>query len=176
MELNDIIACSIAFLAVLLTFLTIVIQKKHYRLSVKPIGAIYFTDYEEKVNVIIRNNGIGPLLFTSFKVYDKKNNMVSKPAIIDLMPSLPDNIQWSHFNKSIDGWSLLPGHSIVLIELSGDPKDSNYSDYEKSRERVRGKLKDLRVQFYYQCIYKKEQWLCTRDLDFFGRHTPPITV
>jgi hypothetical protein len=170
------ISLVVAFVAVCLTAWTthsqtkynrdsIEIKEKHDRLSVKPMGQIYITDYEDKINVTFKNNGIGPLVITSCEIHHEFEEKF-KSSIIDWMPSLPENLEWRHFTFKIDGWSLLPAKRYTLIELEGDPEDKTFT---KSRDKVREILKHLRVEINYQCIYKEKTWTAERSLRRFGR-------
>jgi hypothetical protein len=48
-------------------------QRKHNRLSVRPLAYIMIGDYEDRVFVKLTNNGTGPMIIKSIKVINASN-------------------------------------------------------------------------------------------------------
>ena len=159
-----------AALAVLVSALSLVIsiwavltQRKHNRLSVRPLAEITIADYEDCLRVKLRNHGVGPMLVASFSVTEGANE---KQSILDCMPVLPDGICWSNVVGVINGRSIAPSKEIVLIELCGDEEDPNFI---VARKAVRRSLAPLSLTVSYADIYGKSIASYTKALTWFGR-------
>ncbi|WBL26786.1 hypothetical protein [Zunongwangia sp. HGR-M22] len=83
--LKDIIL-PIATVAVVFTWRTLYIQKKHNIKSIIPIGKIRIGDYESNIYIRIDNSGIGPLIFQKLFL-----NGVKIPANKMLIESIPNS-------------------------------------------------------------------------------------
>lgn len=154
----------IAFFALIFTAITLRVQRKHNRLSVKPIAIISAADYENELAVYLQNKGTGPLIIKelSFIIQDgRKEN-----ALIDFFDSDFDNVSWSTFVKDINGWAILPNESKTLIKLNGYPEDE---EFLLLRERVRRVLAPIQVELLYQDIYENDMARKVRKLDWFAR-------
>lgn len=151
------------FAAIILTIVTIRDQRKHNKLSVKPIAIISVADYEERLAVNLQNQGNGPLIIEKLLI---KNNDEEKSSIIDFFETGFEDVVWSTFTADIDGWSILPASHRTLIELIGNPSDKKFI---AKRNRVRKVLANLKVEVQYQDIYENKMPVKVRDLDFFAR-------
>lgn len=158
------IAIIIGFLSILLAFLTFRLNKKHQRLSVIPIGDISTWNYENKLSVLLENNGIGPLIITSFRA---TINGVSKNNIIDLMPQLPKGIYWSNYFENFEGSAIKPSESIILLEFSLNMKNRKESEF---RDLIRRTLSEIVVEFNYTDIYGNPKKYLKHSLSRFERN------
>ena len=158
-----VIALFVSILSIFLTLVTIWQTKKHNRLSVKPICHIYPPDRENHIAVIIQNNGTGPLISKSIKVYDEANNI--KKYLIDLMPQLPPGLYWSDFSKT-ENFSILPGGQKVLLELKGNDEDPEFKDL---RDKVRKRLSEITIEYEFTDIYEQRFPKIIFKLQWFGR-------
>lgn len=156
------IAIIIAFLSIVLAFFTYRLNKKHQVLSVIPIGDISTWNYESKISVLLENNGIGPLIITSFKATTNGN---SRNNIIDLMPQLPEGIYWSNYFVNFEGAAIRPSESIILIELSINEKNKKQREV---RDRIRRVLSSIEVEFDYTDIYGNPMKFSKHSLSRFG--------
>ena len=158
-------ALIVSFLSILLTVWTARQQRKHNHLSIKPIAAISFGDYENSISVTIKNKGVGPLLVDCFRVTKGK---VEKDSLILWMPSLPAGLCWTNYVPSIDGTCIAQGGEIVALQLDGDMTDSTFTS---ARDQVRNALSQLTATVDYHDIYGHKIKPTKRDLSWFGRHT-----
>ncbi|HKC64289.1 MAG TPA: hypothetical protein VKB86_11655 [Pyrinomonadaceae bacterium] len=157
-------AVFISFLSVILALWALAVQRRHNRLSVRPLAFISRADYEGRLSVKIHNNGVGPLIITSLQVSDGKT---IQESVIDCMTSLPKNIMWDDFTKDLKSRSLAPGGEIVLLQLSGDKSDPHFREV---RDRCREVLRHLTNKLEYQDIYEQPMKPAERELSWFGRH------
>lgn len=139
------------------------LQRRHNKLSVRPLPEFTVADFEDLLRVKLRNHGSGPLLIKSFSVegYDGKH-----PALVDAVPSLPGR-PWTNFSGKIDGRSLLPGSEIVLLELVEDKGELGFGS---SRDLARKALALATVSLHYSDIYETRFKPYRKALDWFGRH------
>ena len=163
----------VSLLAIVLTVITLLLQRRHNFKSVTPIASVSVADYENRLTVKLRNTGIGPLIVTRARVSDGSKE---KDDIISWMPRLPEGIVWSTFYERLDGSALRVGGEAILIELSGEPTDQNFARF---RDQVRKALSRLTVNVEYMDIYDRAMPLKSRSLAWYGRHfgvaQPPAT-
>jgi len=146
----------IATLALLVSVVSIVIgvvslwiQRKHNRLSVRPIGIIVLSDYENRLAIRVKNAGIGPMIVKSIETTNNQGTKKEYP--IDWMP---DGITWADFRRGLENHSITAGDSSVLLEYVLDPQDK---DSALQRDKIRFVLKNLALHIRYSDVYGKEQ-------------------
>ena len=158
-----VIALLISLIAVLVAWRTASQQRKHNKLSVRPIPEITVADYEDSLRVKLRNHGAGPLLINSFSAVFQGSSCKS---LIDCMPDL-NGRHWTNFSGTIDGRTLLPGKEIVLVELTAEPKEVNFST---PRDLARLALSETQIFVSYSDIYESEFPQYTKSLSWFRRN------
>ena len=154
------IALGVSFLSIIIGFYGLWLQRKHNRLSVRPIGVIYLGDYENRLSIKLKNAGMGTLIPQLIETSDNEGNKKDFP--IDWMPP---GIIWADFRKSLP--AIKEGDSIVLLEYRLDPQNINSV---KERENIRSILKNLTIKILYTDIYDNKQPIVCRSLDWFGRN------
>lgn len=159
------VAVCISFLSVLLTVVSLSLQRRHNFLSVRPIAAILLADYENRLSVKLHNNGVGPLLIQKLVVSDGQS---ARESIIDWMPN---GLLWDDFAKELQGRSLASGKEIVLVKLVGDPANGNF---RQARNLCRDRLKSLTVTVHYTDVYDRTMKPSRRSLSWFGRQLTTI--
>ena len=160
-----IFALILTFISILITAISVSLQRKHNKQSVKPILNIILADYENRISVMLQNKGLGPLTIEHF--YVLKDEKKIENNLIDCMPDLPDKLMWKHFIKDFNGKALTASEKISGLTLSGDVNDNNFCTY---RDEVRKRLSLLTVKVDYKDIYGKNMPTCERQLKWFGRH------
>jgi hypothetical protein len=158
------LALGVSFLSVLLTVASLYIQRQHNYKSVTPIARIAILDYEHKVAVRVKNNGIGPLIVDAFRVTDGD---VVKNDLISWMPALPDTVSWDTFFDNLDGASIPAGEQVTVLQLSGDPNDKQFV---RGRDSCRKALSALTISLTYRDIYSCRMPEAKKRLRWFGRH------
>jgi hypothetical protein len=139
-------------------------QKKHDALSLRPLPEITVADYETRLRVTLRNNGVGPMIVTRLVA---GNGAEVRDQILAWMPDLPDELAWSNFSGSVDGRSISPDAAIVLLELTGNAEDPDFADV---RDSVRAALCGLTVNVEYTDVYNNVLPPHRKSLEWFGRH------
>lgn len=151
-------------IALIFTAISLQVQRKHNRLSVKPIAIVSVGDYETELAVYLQNKGMGPLIIKNLS-FTSQNGKTEK-AIIDFFGTDFKNVEWSTFVADIDGWAILPNETKTLIKLNGDSADKKFT---LVRNKVRKVLAQLQVELLYQDIYENDMPKNTRKLDWFAR-------
>ena len=154
----------IGIIALFFTAISLRVQRKHNRLSVKPIAIVSVADYENVLAVRLQNKGTGPLIIKNLSFIDQNGKI--KKALIDFFGSDFKNVVWSTFVADIDGWAILPNEAKTLIELNGDLTDN---EFVRVRDNVRKVLAQIQVELIYQDIYEKDMPKKIRKLDWFAR-------
>lgn len=157
------LALIVAVVSILLSRATSRNQIRHNKLSVKPIPYFRFGDYENRLFVSIKNNGIGPLLVKKVIV---SNNYDSKSDLISWMPQHPANVTWAHFSSVLSDRSILPSDEIMLIDLKGHPDDEVFQSY---RKLCRSALAPLTLSLDFSDIYSEKIETHSRPLVWFAR-------
>ena len=140
-------------------------QRKHLRLSVRPIATVPVADFEHKVAVYLANKGLGPMKIKTLRVAD--NSGKKHDNVLSHMPELKKDILWSNFYDSVDGATLENGKRFELLLLEGDPNDLEFQEY---RDDVHRSLKNLSIRIDYEDLYGIRMGPVEEKLSFFGRH------
>jgi hypothetical protein len=157
-------AVIIGLVALVFAAISLCVQRKHNRLSVKPIAIITFADYEDRISVYLQNQGTGPLIIKKLLFTDELDR--KRSSLIEFFGAEFSGVIWSTFTGNINGWAILPGQHKTLIELVGDPQEH---DFVANRKRVRKVLAQIKAEVHYQDIYEKDMPIRTRTFDWFAR-------
>jgi hypothetical protein len=142
-------------------------QQIHNKLSVRPIGHINLSDYDNMLAIAIENAGMGSMIIKSIETTDEKGNKKDNP--IDWIQSdilLPE-FKWRDFRTDLQNLAIKEGNSVILLDYRLDP---NNVEAQTIREDIRSILKNLKITIVYEDIYGKEQPPLCRKLDWFGRN------
>ncbi len=164
--LSSLLAILIGFLSIVLTFWTLWTNRKHHRLSVRPLADIDASDYEDRLAVTLTNRGSGPMVIKTFHAIRGKE---TKPNLIDWMPPLPKGIFWSNFYKNLEDAPLRPSDSILLIEFTLDLRDARQCE---ARDAIRRALAAIAVGVDYVDIYNAKMHFGPQSLSWFQRNLP----
>lgn len=167
--LNPILALIGLFITVALAYLSDKWNKtsllKQER-TVRPVGRIVLGNYEDLIEVKIRNNGLGPMIITSIRAL---KNGESKNTLIDWMPDLPaDDISWTDYVGDISGFSLSPNQELNLIKFE---VNEEFWEETQFRNKLREELSTMQINILYKDIYNKDMPELKRKLDWFERKT-----
>ena len=110
---------------------TAYVQRKHMRLSVKPIAAFPVTDFENSVGVFLQNKGLGPLRVANLKVVDADGTEF--PDLVSHMPSLEPGVLWANFHQRTDGAVVEAGKRLELLLLVGEINHDAFVPITKCR-------------------------------------------
>ncbi len=160
------VAVFISFLSILIGALSLRMQRSHNRKSVKPIGNILFSDYENLIAVNIKNTGIGPLIIKKLEVTNSSKS--PRNNIIDWMPQHPKDLTWSNFLSIGTNFVIPPNQSLNIIELkTGQNISKTFAEF---RDEIRKVLSDLTIELVYVDLYNKKQPVNRKELRWFGRN------
>ena len=158
------LALLVSTISVGLSVWAIVSQREHNRLSVRPLCEVTPSDYRNKIKLVLKNNGIGPLIVKKFTVSDGSQE---SNGVADLVPPLPHNRAWDDFEYIPPGRSLPPGEEIVLLELTeraGDPS------FVEARDIARSALSKMTIRIDFTDVYGKNVASFEKALAWYGRH------
>jgi hypothetical protein len=152
-----------AVVALAVSTIALVIQRKHNRLSVRPIAYFVFGNYEDDLYVKLKNYGSGPLCVEKLIVLSTKG--AENETLIDAVSHALPKITWRDFVESIVGRTIPSGEEIVLLRYC--PQEDNQEDLE-ARSTLREILSAMTLLVEYSDIYDKRQPPTQRSLDFFS--------
>ena len=141
-------------------------QVTHNKNSVKPIIDIIFGDYESKIYIKIKNNGVGPAIITKacFLIdgieYD--NIMSAFYSHYEKCNSFTVLHKWTTFVENFDNRTIPPNGELKLLEYIS----SNHHEINC----IRGVLMHLVVSVAYNNIYNDIMTKSERKCDLFGRN------
>lgn len=148
-----------AILAFIVAVFALWAQRKHNRLSVRPLAAVTCNDLKDEIIVTLTNNGTGPLIINKLRIV--RDGKVLGDA---LYLQLPGWMTFRWYVGPVDGRSIAVGKSIDLL-IYDDLSDA-------FREEARAILSGLEVQVNYSDIYKKRQPVYARSLKWLGEKKP----
>jgi hypothetical protein len=158
-------ALFVSSLSIVLAVGNFVMQRRHNRKSVQPIGHISVGDYENQIFVRLRNDGVGPMVVKNVVVRNRENGE-TKESIIDFMPTLPGDYQWTTFIREMRGRAISANDYLTLILLEGGVQDRRFVS---SRQIVRKLVSILSIEVTYENIYGELMEPASRNLDWFAR-------
>ena len=161
---SAICALVVSFLSIILTVVSLLLQRRHNFKSLTPIASVIFDDYEDMVALKLKNTGVGPLIVEKFIATDgveKKDNLIS------WMPNTPAGILWDNFYVYLDGIVVPPGEEVDILKLRGNINKESFNIF---RDDVRKALSRLTVIIEYRDIYNRRMKGNQRNLQWFGRH------
>jgi hypothetical protein len=159
-------ALFVSFLSIVIAIVNMTMQRAHNRKSVLPIGHLSVEDYENRISVRLRNDGVGPLIVEKAIVTAGGDGAQAGAAIIDFMPELPSGCLWSTFVGDISGRAITAEGGITLISLEGDQKEKGFV---AAKRMTREALSALTVKVEYKNIYGETMPPAIRSLNWFGR-------
>lgn len=162
----------VAFCALFVSFVSLVTSiyfswcaRDHNRRSVKPLPFILQPDFEDKVAVVIRNNGTGPLILQKARATIRADRRSGH--LIDLVPTPPKGVVFRNFNRVEQIRAIRPGDDVDLVDLRIDVNDPVAAKY---RDELRRALGNMTVELTYTDIYDTRFPVYSRTLDWFLRH------
>jgi len=141
------------------------VNRKHMRLSVRPVAAIPVADFENRLGVWLSNKGLGPLRIKALTIRDAAGRVHSD--LLSFMPQLPNGVDWANFHGNADGGFIEAGKRLELLLLEGDAEDLIFG---YARDSVRTALAKLTIRVEYEDLYGKLMPPEERSLSWFGRH------
>ena len=139
--------------------------RDHNRRSVKPIPFIEQPDFENRIAVVIRNNGTGPLILQKAEA---RSSAGGPPGhLIDLVPAAPAGLSFKNFNRVEQIRAIRPGDHVDLLDFAITVDDSTAVEY---RDQLRRALGNITLELTYTDIYDTRFPIYSRKLTWFHRH------
>jgi len=154
-------AIIISVISLAVAIVALYTQRKHNKLSVKPIPHFSKGDYENHIFVKIKNYGLGPLKIENFEI--KKNKSTFK-RLIDSFDGLASKVTWETFTDDIEGRVLAPQKEFVLIQASFT------SEQNDIKQAIRESLAKTTLTIQSSCVYNEKQPEVKEELTWFARH------
>lgn len=139
------------------------VQRRHNRISVRPIPEVSMVDGVNSISVTLRNNGVGPLVIRRMRV--TKGNE-SRENIIDWMNEYMPEMDWTNFASIPPDRTISQNDEVTLIELTEEPDEQGFVTI---RDMARTKLSQLVVTVEYTDVYGTDFPPCVRSLDWYAR-------
>ena len=100
----------IATIAIIVSVFSIYTQRKHNRLSFKPIPVVVKYNYTNVLRVRLWNKGTGPFIIKSFKVKDEQ-------SLIDVMPQETKKFTFVEFIDNFQKRAISPNDTLNMLEF-----------------------------------------------------------
>jgi len=149
----------VAVVAVSVSFFTFYDQKDYNEQSVRPLGYIQAIGKPGSLEVIIHNEGSGPMIIENITL---SPSIEGKNLLVDRVSS--QVAQYAYYTKDIKERPLSANDSFVLFALRGSPGDMGYGNALQKCHEV---LRDVEVTLTYRDIYNNRQKKVVRKLDWF---------
>jgi hypothetical protein len=156
----------VSLLSIRFTVHALRLQREHNFKTLTPIASIITGNYEDNIEVKVRNTGVGPLIVEEFRSRAASDLTQAKADLISWMPN-NNEILYTTFTYSIDGRCIPPNAELILIQLQGDPDDKQFAAF---RDKVRTILSGLLVTLKYKDLYDRQMPTQERHLARFGKN------
>ena len=151
----------IASIAMIISVFAIFTQRKHNRLSFKPIPVVVKYNYINVLRVRLWNKGTGPFIIKSLKVKDRGN-------LIDLMPVETKEFTFVEFIDNFKNRAISPNDTLNMLEFKKRKNDNEeiLEGYEDAFNKVRNALNGLEIFIEYTDVYGNVMNYRSELLDF----------
>ena len=139
------------------------VQRRHNKISVRPIPEVSMGDGITSISVKLTNNGFGPLVIRRMRV---TKGQESRENIIDWMKEHMPEMDWTNFTSIGPDRTIEPNGEATLIELTEEPEEQGFAPL---REMARRELSRLVITMEYTDVYDSTFATFTRQLDWFSR-------
>ena len=136
------------FLSIILTTITLLWQRKHDRLSVRPIPIISTFNYGTEISIPIENCGVGPLIIKSIQVGRVAENSDRKffEWPVHEFPKTQEHVPIGIHVLPLNS-ALLPGKTVKLLYCKIDQTKT------EQRNEMNAIREDLRKIFAFRVVY-----------------------
>jgi hypothetical protein len=145
-------------------------QRTHNRLSVRPAPSIHLSDYSDRLLIDFSNFGSGPLFVEKCEVALGENIYPMGSSGLPGLISFGTKI--SHF-KSVKFVTvypemvLAPGSTVSILDLEFNQSDDSYST---QHAMLRNSLSRMEIRIYFTDLYFSRYVPYKKSLAWFGRH------
>jgi len=161
-------ALFVSVLSIALTIITLWIQRKHDRLSVKPIAHIHVNNLRGELSIRVNNSGLGPMIIKSVETFrsDDKNKLnLGWPPIPLLKIEYINLSSKPQLTIDLEECPVYNGDSQNLLAHIFDIADSaQVADAKK----IANAFHDLTIRINYTGVYDDEQYETSYRLAIFS--------
>ena len=141
------IALAMSIVSIWYTHRSLSIQRKHNKLSVRPIPRVISHNYSNLISVELINSGTGPLIIRKIIAF---NDYESCSDLLSILPTPPLGITWDGYMKNLPNDVLSPDQKFTLIRIS---EDNPRSEKGKFLNIARVSLSNVNICIEYTDIY-----------------------
>ena len=157
----------ISLLAFAVALFSLIQQRKHDRLSLRPLAVIRFTDFDDFLLIKLKNAGIGPMIVTRLETKHVESGVIMGYPIEWFENK---SYIWNNFRKPSGDYVLSVDEEVSLLDYSIQPYEGQTKEHRKHDiVLIREILKDLSIKVEYKDIYNKRQKAEVKKLNWFGR-------
>ena len=130
-------------------------QRKHNKLTFRPIPVIVTYNYISVIRVMLWNKGNGPLLIKSLKA---TKGIEEKKNLIGLMPKIQSGLRYVDFIRDFKDRALSPNDSLNLLEFKircDNENGKSMAEYEIALKTIKDKLNQTIIEIEYTDIYNE---------------------
>ena len=157
-----ILAVFVAACALGVSFQQLNMQRRHNRLSVKPVPSIETINLVQKVSISLRNIGPGPCFISGFKVVKDDKSFRS---VFAALPKRPESVKWDRYTPAGD-FVIAAGESALLVSYTNRWRSEESGPF---LDEVKAALNGLVISFSYTDVYGSE----FERAQFPALRTPP---
>lgn len=157
--ISDIFSAVIAIIAVFIAFFSLLSQRKHDRLTYKPIPRLHFIASPLSLRVSLQNKGNGPLLVKSstFRIREDKANYLKE---LLLRTNAHFKTFYSLTGENIQAAVIPPGQDFILLEIANK---SNLTEVFTKFTELLKDISEIKIFVEYTDIYERRQKEFTQD-------------
>ncbi len=156
---------------IVLTYISITVsriedQRNEFTLQelARPLGQVICGDYENLIQVKLKNCGLGPLIITNIIVRHSNGTVTNN--LVQQMPMLPQNFRWTDFIVDGRQFAVAKDTEINIIKMAYDADNTIFATY---RTQLRQTLRHLTIEVEYADIYGRPMTSAISNLELFGR-------
>jgi len=151
----------IATIAIIVSVFSIYTQRKHNRLSFKPIPVVVKYNYTNVLRVRLWNKGTGPFIIKSFKVKDEQ-------SLIDVMPQETKKFTFVEFIDNFQERAISPNDTLNMLEfkIRKDKNGKVIEGYQEAFNTIKKSLNGLEIHIEFEDVYGNIMNYKSDPLDF----------
>ncbi|MEX0180037.1 MULTISPECIES: hypothetical protein [unclassified Stenotrophomonas] len=148
----------VALLAAFIALLAWKSQRTHNRLSVTPFPSLGLSSYNDRLGIVLANNGIGPMRVLKLRFV--KNDGTSFESAQSVVST-----RNADFITSADGTALAPNKRIAVLKVKGIPEERG-----TDMHLTRVELSEFKIVVEYTDVYGTSFPPYSKDLKWFTEH------
>lgn len=158
----------IATIAIIVSLFSIYTQRKHNRLSFKPIPVVVKYNYTNVLRVRLWNKGTGPFIVKSFKVKGEHSLIKGEHSLIGVMPQQTKDFTFVEFIDNFHERAISPNDTLNMLEfkIRKDKNGKVTEGYQKTFNTIRKTLNGLEIHIEFEDVYGNLMHYKSDPLDF----------